>query len=83
MAPDARRHSGGVDIEASAFPQGAHECVRDLGLALAAEKAGVGMVMRWRRRHRRRIASAAACSSSAAESIAAVWSDQHDIFSLS
>ena len=74
MAPDARRHSGGVDIEASAFPQGAHERVCDLGLALAAEKAGVWVVVRWRRR----IPGAAACSSAAAESFAAVWSDQHE-----
>ena len=67
VAPDARRDPGRVDVEAAAVAQRAHERVRDLGLALAAEwwSGGVdagGDV------------SAAACS-------AWTWSDEH-AFSL-
>ena len=82
MAPDARRHSRGVDVEASALTQGTHERVRDLGLALSAEAAGVWVLL-CRRRHRRRrrcIAAAACCAATAADSVTAVWSDQHGLF---
>ena len=87
MAPDARRHPRGVDVEASALSQGPHERVRDLGLALSAEAARVWVVVLVRRRRRRRrIASAAACccsATTAADCVAAVWSDQHGSASFS
>ena len=62
MAPDARRHPRSVHVEASAVTQGAHERIRDLCLALAAEISGVWI--------------AAACACYAAD-VAAVRSDQH------
>ena len=62
MAPDARRHPRSVHVEASAVTQGAHERIRDLCLALAAEISGVWI--------------AAACACCAAD-VAAVRSDQH------
>lgn len=81
MAPDARRHSWRVDVQASALPQGTHERVRDLGLALSAEAAAWVWVMlvwcRRRRRRRRRCIAAAACCCASADSVTAAWSDQH------
>jgi hypothetical protein len=62
MAPDARRHPRSVHIEASAVTQGAHERIRDLCLALAAEIPGVWIAAAW-----------ACCAADVAD----VWSDKH------